>query len=100
MPQRAAVLLERFTNLGIVVAVEGGEVHHRFVEITVDLDSGERHELEPLILDQFEFAGDDATDEFTGFRSSRSGLSSAVVAIIASRHQLRSSSVRSISRSS
>ena len=53
--QSAAILLERFVDLGITVTVEGREVDHRLVEITVDVDTRERHEFESFILDVLEF---------------------------------------------
>ena len=99
--QSAAILLERFVDLGITVTVEGREVDHRLVEITVDVDTRERHEFESFILDVLEFGRDDPTDQLACFGCARARSAGSVVPAAALAHQLsRSSRVRSISRSS
>ena len=54
MAQAAPVLLERLVDLGIVVAVEGREVDDGLVQVAVDVDAGERHEIEAFVLDVLE----------------------------------------------
>ena len=78
----------------------GARLERALINFMLDLHTGERHQVEALVFDLFELARDDATDQLTRLGGARSGLSSAVVTSAAPRHQLRSSRVRSISRSS
>ena len=93
------MIVERLGDLRVVVTIEGREEDDGAVEVTVDLHPRQRDEFEAIVLDAFEFFGDDPSDQFACLGGAGAGLASTVVPSPA-RHQPRSSRERSISRSS
>ena len=62
--QRDAVLAERLEHLGVASPPRGGvEADDGAAEVGVDVDRGDRHELEPLVVDALELLGHDLAQQ-------------------------------------
>ena len=93
--QAGAELAQRLQHDLVVVVVERVEVHQRVAQVGLDRHRGDRHQVEPVVVDELELVAQDLLEQRV--EPSRPGVLAGQLAAVgaAAGHQSTSSQLRS-----